>query len=77
MDDWAIDAQQTALVGNPAITIWEADARDSDGKVWKGLASKVTLEGLGFEGKAERVFVGETAWSDATRYAMDLSLRLV
>jgi hypothetical protein len=51
------------------VTVWEADAEDSNGRIWKGLAAKVTREGL-----TERVFVGESAWSDAERLAFDLTL---
>ena len=68
-NNWQIEPLPTTLLDGTGIQVWFADAVDSNGKVWQGLASKVTLQGL-----TEKVFVGESAWSDAERFAFDMAL---
>lgn len=69
LNNWTVDPQ--AVVPSPIITILTADAVDGNGRVWPGLASKVVVVGPKHH---EKVFVGESAWSDANRYAIDAAL---
>ena len=64
LTNWTVDQNAPAF---PAVTIFVADAVDENGRVWPGLASMVAAAQHG-----DRVFVGESAWSDAERYAWDL-----
>lgn len=59
-------------VGDIVIIIEDADLRDKqNGKVYEGGASRVRVEGPGPKVRP-KVFFGESAWSDAERYASDL-----
>lgn len=64
LNNWTVDPNAPAF---PAVTIYVGDAVDENGRVWPGLASLVTAAQ-----NPQRVFVGESAWSDAERHAWDL-----
>lgn len=46
-----------------------APAEDERGRIWPAMAYRVVSGG-----KVVRTFVGETAWSDAEREALDIAL---
>jgi hypothetical protein len=70
LNNWTVD--HNVVVPSPTVAIFVADAVDANGRVWPGLASMVRVVGPNHH---DKVFVGESAWSDAERYALDAALR--
>ena len=56
---------------NDSIVVMVADLVDSRGNVWRDGAYKVE-----HNGKKVKAWKGETAWSDAERYAYDLVMKI-
>ena len=69
LNNWTVDPN--VVIPSPIVAVFVADAVDSTGKVWPGLASMVRVVGPNHH---DKVFVGESAWSDAQRYGMDIAL---
>lgn len=61
--NWSFDQQ----IGE--VVLESAPAEDAQGRVWPAMAYRVVSGG-----KVVATFVGETAWSDAEREALDLAL---
>jgi hypothetical protein len=57
------------------IRILSYDVVDDNGRIWPGLASKVSVPTTETRrSRHSRTFIGESAWADAQRYAEDVAL---